>query len=126
MGPIGSEGALVQAGQASGIVAAGALVVDVRHPDARRRDGLLPGAVQVAKAEVQDRFAPDSEGLLPGIGGLDRAILVVCSSERGSGPVVAKLGALGYTRVSHVRGGFPAWRAAGLPEASSADREGSE
>ena len=41
--------------------------------------------------------------------------MIVCGSINGSGPVAEALAARGYTDVSHVDGGFPAWKEAGLP-----------
>ena len=47
--------------------------------------------------------------------------MIVCGSVNGSGPVAEALAARGYTYVSHVDGGFPAWKEAGLPATAVPD-----
>ncbi|GAA2728719.1 rhodanese-like domain-containing protein [Actinocorallia aurantiaca] len=100
--------------QAAAKLAEGALFVDVRRPEARVENGALPGAVPVEKIDVTPRFSRDSSALLPEAADLDREIVVFCSSERGSGPVVERLLEFGYTRVGHIDGGFSAWKEQGF------------
>ncbi|RIJ69760.1 hypothetical protein D1871_21095 [Nakamurella silvestris] len=102
-----ADPALVAPAVAAEKVAQGALLIDVRSEGARTKFGTVPGAEVVAKDAVQERFGQVSAA--------DGEIVVFCGSEVGSGPVVAQLVELGYTRVSHVAGGYPEWQAAGLP-----------
>lgn len=99
---------LISPADAQAKVAAGALLVDVRSEGARVKFGTVPGAEIVAKDAVAHRFSG-------AVGELDQEIVVFCGSPLGSGPVTEELSAIGYTNVSHVDGGFPAWQEAGLP-----------
>ncbi|WP_265522374.1 rhodanese-like domain-containing protein [Oerskovia flava] len=95
-------------------VAGGALLVDVRSAGGRAAHGEIPGATLVDRADLDALFGP---AVAPAVA-LDTPIVVVCGSERGSGPVAAALAERGYTDVTHVDGGFPAWRDSGLPAAA--------
>lgn len=103
-----SDHNLIDPAEAARRHAEGALFVDVRRPEARVENGVLPAALAVAKIEVSRRFGTESDV------DHDRDIVVFCSSERGSGPVVDTLAELGYTRVSHIHGGFGAWKEQGF------------
>ena len=110
---------LVSAEDAADRVAAGALFIDVRSAAGRASAGTIPGAEIVEKSDVKTRFGIESGVAVPGLISLDTPIVVVCGSPLGSGPVAAELIAQGFTNVSQVDGGFPAWRDAGLPTAPS-------
>ncbi|GAA0823466.1 rhodanese-like domain-containing protein [Streptosporangium amethystogenes subsp. fukuiense] len=111
---VSPEDLLIDPEQATGKLAAGALFVDVRRPEARAEHGLLPTAVAVEKVDVLRSFDRESPELLADAADPDREIVVFCSSERGSGPVVQKLAELGYTNVTHILGGFSAWKEQGF------------
>lgn len=70
----------------------------------------LPGAVELVRADVDDRAAD----LLPD---LDAAIVTYCSNPAcpNSGQVADRLTALGYTNVRKYREGIQDWVEAGLP-----------
>lgn len=92
-------------------VADGALLVDVRSAAGRSATGAIPGARIVDRTDLDAVFGPVGAPVIS----LDTPVVVVCGSESGSGPVAEALAERGYTAVSHVAGGFPAWRSAGLP-----------
>jgi len=89
----------------------GALLIDVRSAGGRASTGEIPGATLADRHDLDALFGPADA---PAIS-LDTPVVVVCGSVNGSGPVAAALAARGYTDVTHVDGGFPAWRDAGLP-----------
>lgn len=91
--------------------AADAKLIDVRSEKSRIELGTIAGAIVVDKGDVQAQFGGDEA---------DRSepIVVFCGSVKGSGPVVDELKELGYTNVSHIDGGFPAWKEQGLPTVS--------
>ncbi|MFE5308109.1 rhodanese-like domain-containing protein [Isoptericola sp. NPDC056605] len=95
----------------------GALLVDVRSARGRAAAGDIPGATLVDRDDLDALFGPAGA---PAVS-LDTPVVVVCGSVNGSGPVAAALAARGYTDVTHVDGGFPAWRDAGLPATAPAD-----
>ncbi|WP_432520254.1 rhodanese-like domain-containing protein [Kineococcus sp. SYSU DK006] len=117
-----TEAPLVDAASAGRAVDGGALLVDVRSEAGRAAAGGLPQAVVVAKDEVAQRFAAGAPGALEQLRGPDQPVVVICGSPAGSGPVTAQLLAAGFTDVVHVAGGFPAWKAAGLPTTEPAAR----
>ncbi|MFJ4029726.1 rhodanese-like domain-containing protein [Paenarthrobacter sp. NPDC089989] len=106
---------LITAAQAAGLIADGALVIDVRSEGGRASTGAVPGAVIVNREHVDEDFAPDSPHRLPQLSGTDQRIVVFCGSVNGSRPVAQKLKVLGYDNVVHVDGGFPALRDVGVP-----------
>jgi rhodanese-related sulfurtransferase len=101
-------------------VAGGALLIDVRSAAGRASSGEIPGATPADRNDLDALFGPSDNPAIT----LDTPVVIVCGSVNGSGPVAEALAARGYTDVSHVDGGFPAWKEAGLPateaEASSA------
>lgn len=123
---------LVSPQDAAGHLAAGGLLLDVRSAAGRATTGSIDGARITDRADLGPELDPTaSPSVLAAAGGaggngaagdgarlpvsLDTPIVVVCGSERGSGPVAAELIARGYTDVRQVDGGAPGWAAAGLP-----------
>lgn len=97
-------------------VADGALLIDVRSAAGRASAGEIPGATLADRNDLDALFGPVGAPRIA----VDTPVVVVCGSINGSGPVAEALAARGYTDVSHVDGGFPAWKAAGLPAAEAA------
>ncbi|WP_072803955.1 rhodanese-like domain-containing protein [Rhodococcoides yunnanense] len=88
-----------------------ATLIDVRSEKSRIEFGTIASAIVVDKTDVQAQFGAEDR---------DRSepIVVFCGSVKGSGPVVDELTELGYTNVSHIEGGYPAWKEQGLPTVS--------
>ena len=93
----------------------GALLIDTRDGDQRRRDGLIPGALVIDRTVLEWRVDPASGATHPRISGLDARMILLCDQGFSSSLAVASLLDLGATDVTDVIGGFQAWRAAGLP-----------
>jgi len=118
---------LVSPEDAAAHLAAGGLLLDVRSAAGRATTGTIDGARVTDRADLGPELDPTASpsvlaaaGAAAGDGArlpvsLDTPIVVVCGSERGSGPVAAELIARGYTDVRQVDGGAPGWAAAGLP-----------
>ena len=111
----GALAPLVPPAEAAKRVETGALLVDVRSATGRAGAGEIPGATVVDKAAIDTAFDLGSSTHLPAVTSLDTPIVVICGSVLGSGPSAAALLAKGFHDVVHVEGGFPAWKAAGLP-----------
>jgi len=90
-------------------VAAGALVVDLRPEQDRRRDGALPGAVVVERIHLEWRLDPTSEHRLPEASP-ERAVILVCNEGYASSLAAVTLRGLGVDATDLV-GGYRAWRA---------------
>ncbi|MFC8799926.1 rhodanese-like domain-containing protein [Promicromonospora sp. NPDC057138] len=97
--------------EAGAKVAGGALLIDVRSAAGRASSGEIPGATLADRDNLDALFGPSENPAIT----LDTPVVIVCGSVNGSGPVAEALAARGYTDVSHVDGGFPAWKEAGLP-----------
>jgi alkanesulfonate monooxygenase SsuD/methylene tetrahydromethanopterin reductase-like flavin-dependent oxidoreductase (luciferase family) len=96
-------------------VAAGAVLIDVRSAGGRAATGEIPGAKITDRNRLESLFDDAGTPLVS----LDTPIVVVCGSVNGSGPVARELRRRGFTDVTHVDGGFPAWKDAGLPTVTS-------
>jgi rhodanese-related sulfurtransferase len=91
-------------------MAAGALVVDVRPVEQRRRDGALAGAVVIDRNVLEWRLDPASPHHIAEATGHGRRIIVVCNEGYGSSLAAATLRQLGLCRATDLDGGFQAWR----------------
>jgi rhodanese-related sulfurtransferase len=94
-----------------GEVAAGALLVDIRPSEQRRRDGAMPGAVVVDRNVLEWRLDPTSAYRLPGMDDPDARVIVVCNEGYGSSLAAATLQELGLRRATDLVGGYQAWLA---------------
>ncbi|MGP9694204.1 rhodanese-like domain-containing protein [Brachybacterium sp. AOP25-B2-12] len=94
----------------------GALLIDVRSAKGQAQDGLIAGAVPVAKADAPAALDPRSHTRIPELSGdLDQEVVVFCGSEAGSDPIVDQLRTDGYRNVHQIAGGVTRWLADGLP-----------
>ena len=96
-------------------LAAGAVLIDTRPLEQRRRDGELPGAIVVDRNVLEWRLDPTNPGHLAEVADTDQPIIVVCNQGYSSSLVAASLQRLGLVNATDVVGGFEAWVARGLP-----------
>ena len=101
----------------------GALLVDLRSQDERRRDGIIPGSLHVPRSVLEWRVDPESGYPNPHIGDLDRRLVVFCSEGFSSSLAAVAVRELGYRTATDIVGGFLAWRAEGLPVSPIEDGE---
>ena len=93
----------------------GAVLVDVRSEDERRRQGVLvPGAVHHPLSVVHWRLDPAVRTHNPKLA-LDAHVILLCREGYSSSLAAALLRAIGFERATDVVGGVDAWREAGLP-----------
>ncbi len=123
-GQVHPEAQLIGPAEAAALASDGALLVDVRTGIRRREDGLIPEAVLVDRTRIGEDFGFASTDRLPEVMGPDQEVVVFCTSEKGSTPIVNEQVELGFGSVFHVEGGFRAWAAAGLPTIAPADVAG--
>jgi rhodanese-related sulfurtransferase len=98
----------------------GALIVDIRSADERRRAGVIPGAVHVPRSVLEWRVASVewNNPLLDGA-----RLILVCEHGYSSVLAAATLVELGCD-CGDVVGGFEAWAAAGLPTKPARPHDG--
>jgi rhodanese-related sulfurtransferase len=94
-------------------MAAGALVVDTRPIEQRRRDGDLPGAVVVDRNVLEWRLDPTSPNRIVEVTDRDQRMIIVCNEGYSSSLAAATLRQLGIHRATDLIGGFQAWRELG-------------
>jgi len=107
--------------EAAAALADGALLVDIRPVEQRRRDGELPGAIVLERTVLEWRLAPTSAHRLPEAGDPGRVVVVVCNEGYASSLAAVTLRELGLPRATDLDGGFRAWAEAGLPVSPAAD-----
>lgn len=95
----------------------GALVVDTRSGDERRRSGVIPGSLHIPLSVLEWRVDPDADPAFHNahVHGLEQHIVLVCAHGCSSSLAAARLQDLGFSRATDLAGGFEAWREAGLP-----------
>ena len=93
----------------------GAVLVDVRSEDERRRQGVVvPGALHHPLSVVHWRLDPAVRTRNPKLA-LDAHVIVLCREGYSSSLAAALLRVIGFPRATDVVGGVDAWREAGLP-----------
>jgi rhodanese-related sulfurtransferase len=93
----------------------GALIVDIRPSELRRRDGLIPDALVVDRNVLEWRLDPASAHHVPEVTSHDQTVILVCDEGYASSLAAATLQQLGLHRATDLAGGIQAWIAAGLP-----------
>lgn len=92
----------------------GTLLVDIRDPRERERDGTIPGAKHVTRGMLEFWADPESPYYKPFFE-FDGRIVVYCAGGMRSALAADSLTTIGFTDVGHIEGGFAAWKSAGLP-----------
>jgi rhodanese-related sulfurtransferase len=105
----------VQPADVPAALAAGAVLVDIRSDAQRAADGVVPGAVRVARNVLEWRCDPASRWRHEEISDPARQVILLCDGGYQSSLAAATLQELGLPRATDVDGGFQAWRAAGMP-----------
>lgn len=95
----------------------GAVLVDTRGADERRRHGVIPGALHIPRSVLEWRLDPDTETAFrnPHAPGLEAQVVLVCAHGFSSSLAAATLQELGFSQATDLAGGFEAWKEQGLP-----------
>jgi rhodanese-related sulfurtransferase len=94
----------------------GAVLIDTRCAELRRRDGSIPGSMHVPLSVLFWRLDSSSGHDEPELSqARDRQVILMCDHGYSSSLAAATLHDLGFDRATDVNGGFQAWLAAGLP-----------
>lgn len=93
--------------------------VDIRDVRELEREGLIPGALHAPRGMLEFWVDPDSPYHKP-VFAEDKEFVLYCASAWRSSLATAALHDMGLDRVSHIEGGFKAWKEAGLPVAEKA------
>ncbi len=90
--------------------------VDIRDVRELEREGMIPGAFHAPRGMLEFWVDPDSP-YYKGIFGEEKEFILYCGSAWRSSLAAATLQDMGLSGVSHIDGGFSAWKKAGLPVA---------
>jgi rhodanese-related sulfurtransferase len=93
----------------------GALVVDLRCPSERKRTGMIPGSIAIARSVLEWRADPASPWRDERLARPDAQVLLLCEQGYSSSLAAASLCDLGFQRVGDVVGGMERWLAEGRP-----------
>jgi rhodanese-related sulfurtransferase len=94
---------------------AGATLIDIRSDSQIAQDGIVPGALVLARNVLEWRLDPACEYRDPRAPGLEDHVIVMCDAGYASSLAAVSLQQLGFARATDLDGGFQAWRAAGFP-----------
>ncbi len=92
----------------------GVRFVDIREPQEWTREGIIPGAYRAPRGMLEFWVDPDSPYYRAGLDD-GRRLILYCGSAWRSALAAESLNRMGFDTVSHVEGGFSAWRDAGYP-----------
>jgi MFS family permease len=92
----------------------GAVLVDLRSSDERRREGIIPGSIHIPRSVLEWRLDPDSGYSNPHVRP-EQQVIVFCAHGFSSSFAAATLRELGWRTSTDIIGGFAGWKAAGLP-----------
>ena len=101
--------------QAQREIAIGAVLVDTRCAEDRRREGTVAGAVAVPRTVLEWRADPESDARDERIANLDARLILMCNDGYSSSLAAFNLNRMGFGRVADLVGGYRAWAKAGLP-----------
>ena len=90
--------------------------VDVRDVRELEREGVIPGAVHAARGLLEFWFDPSSPYHRE-VFAQEKEYVLFCAAGWRSALSARTLMEMGVPRVSHIDGGFTAWKAAGAPVA---------
>lgn len=93
-------------------VEAGAVLVDIREPGERQKDGYIEGAVEAPRGMIEFWADTSSPYHRPEFDPAKRIVLH-CASGGRSALAAATLQDLGYGNVAHMDGGLKAWKESG-------------
>ncbi len=88
--------------------------VDIRDVRELEREGMIPGAFHATRGMLEFWVDPESP-YYKDIFGSGKEFVLYCQSAWRSSLAAATLHDMGLTAVSHIEGGFRAWKEAGLP-----------
>lgn len=113
----------VDLAQARALHAAGqSLFVDLRDVRELEREGVIPGAVHAPRGMLEFWVDPTSPYFHKAFEGVQdgRPMVLFCAAGWRSALAAKSLMEMGFAEVSHIEGGFSAWKAAGAPVAEKA------
>ena len=94
---------------------ANVVLVDIRDPRELERDGKVPGALHAPRGMLEFWVDPESPYFKPIFGDDSKHFVLFCGGGWRSALSAAALQDMGMTNISHIAGGFAAWKESGAP-----------
>lgn len=101
--------------EAQRAIAEGVLLVDLRCPGERKRTGMIPRSVAIARSVLEWRADPASRWRDERLARPDAPVLLLCEQGYSSSLAAASLRDLGFRHAGDVVGGMERWLAEGRP-----------
>lgn len=95
--------------------------VDIRDVRELEREGMIPSAMHAPRGMLEFWVDPDSPYYKP-IFGEGKRLVLYCASAWRSALATEALQRMGVPNVSHLEGGFSAWKKAQLPTVDKASK----
>jgi rhodanese-related sulfurtransferase len=95
--------------------------VDIRDVRELEREGMIPNAMHAPRGMLEFWVDPDSPYYKP-IFGEGKRLVLYCASAWRSALATETLKRMGVPNVSHLEGGFSAWKKAQLPTVDKASK----
>jgi rhodanese-related sulfurtransferase len=95
--------------------------VDIRDVRELEREGMIPNAMHAPRGMLEFWVDPDSPYYKP-IFGEGKRLVLYCASAWRSALATETLHRMGVPNVSHLEGGFSAWKKAQLPTVDKASK----
>lgn len=92
-----------------------ALIIDIRTPTDRLRDGVIPGSLHLPRTVLEWRVDPTSPRAHSAVGSFERLLVLVCNEGYSSSLAAVALHDLGFVNATDVIDGIRGWGLAGLP-----------
>src|SRR5512139_625976 len=108
----------VQPDEVEGLLAQGAVLIDVRDREELVQEGIIPGALHAPRGTLEWSVDPQSPTF---IRGLDPAkpVVLYCRSGGRSALAAQQLAKMGYGDASSLQGGITRWKHEGRPVAAA-------
>lgn len=87
--------------------------VDIRDPRELEREGMIEGAMSAPRGMLEFWVDPESPYYKPALGDGQKTLVLYCASAWRSALAAKTLTDMGMTNVTHLEGGFTAWKNAG-------------
>ena len=97
------------------------IFIDIRDIRELERDGMIPNAIHAPRGMLEFWVDPSSPYFKP-IFGEGKRLILYCASAWRSALATETLQTMGVPKVSHLEGGFSAWKDAQLPTVSKASK----
>ena len=101
----------------AGLMAQGAVLIDIREREELEETGMIPGAVHAPRGTLEWSVDPASERFIPSLDPA-RPVVLYCRSGARSALAAQQLEKMGYGHASSLQGGIIRWKTEGRPVAA--------